>query len=194
MADSSAKTLRKKLEKVLSGEDLNQLTRRQARTMLEEELGLEKNALKKRKNEINQFLAEIVEKRQEDEKKDDDDDDDEDDEVVEPPRKKKKTSKKETGEASDVKAHTCTTRSGNSVPKKLKEKQSELMSKKYFLDYAKEIAIDIHGNKLTGKARDFSSGNLGWYLGGKIEIPVGKKNVWCQVGINVTIPGSKEWD
>jgi len=37
-------------------------------------------------------------------------------------------------------------------------------------------------------------GNRGWYLGGKIEIPIGDKVIWCQAGLNISIMGSKEWE
>jgi hypothetical protein len=33
-----------------------------------------------------------------------------------------------------------------------------------------------------------------WYAGGKIEVQVGKKTLWAQVGMNITIVGAKEWD
>jgi hypothetical protein len=49
--------------------------------------------------------------------------------------------------------------------------------------------IDVDGNKLTGDPRSFSSGNLGWYLTGKVEVDVGGETIWAQVGMNVTIPG-----
>ena len=55
------------------------------------------------------------------------------------------------------------------------------------------LEIDVAGNKLTGEPRSFSSGNLGWYLGGKAEFTVGKKAVWAQIGMNITIPGSQSW-
>ena len=44
-----------------------------------------------------------------------------------------------------------------------------------------------------GPARTFTSGNRGWYAGGKIEVPIGDKTVWAQIGINVTVIGSKDW-
>ena len=59
---------------------------------------------------------------------------------------------------------------------------------------AEVLTVDVMGNKLTGEPRSFSSGNRGWYLGGKVEVKVGKKTLWAQLGINVTIAGSKNWD
>ena len=109
------------------------------------------------------------------------------------PKKKQKKAAAPAPEKKESK-HTCTTRSGQQAPKKLKEIQADIMSVQEFYDGADECVIKLWGNTLTGKARSFSSGNLGWYLGGKIQAPIAGKSVWCQVGINITIPGSKDWD
>lgn len=53
--------------------------------------------------------------------------------------------------------------------------------------------FQIFGNKVEGDARTFTSGNRGWYAGKKILVKVGDKQVWAQVGLNITIIGSKEW-
>ena len=44
-----------------------------------------------------------------------------------------------------------------------------------------------------GQPRTFSSDNCGWYLGGKVQIPVNGKLVWAQAGLNITIAGSQSW-
>lgn len=62
-----------------------------------------------------------------------------------------------------------------------------------FLSGAPEIKIDIQGNILSGKPREFSSGARGWYLGGKIPLKVDGMTIWAQAGINIVIPGSSEW-
>ena len=51
----------------------------------------------------------------------------------------------------------------------------------------------VDGNRLRGEPRSFSSGALGWYLGGKVEVDVGGQTVWAQVGCNIVIPGSNAW-
>ena len=43
---------------------------------------------------------------------------------------------------------------------------------------------------LTGV--DFSTGSLGWYLNGKTALKVGENPVAVQIGLNLTIVGSKE--
>jgi len=69
------------------------------------------------------------------------------------------------------------------------------MTVEEFQRLAPRLAVEIFGNKLTGEPRSFTSGNRGWYTGGKIEIPFGDDKVlWGQVGINLSIFGSKEWE
>jgi len=40
--------------------------------------------------------------------------------------------------------------------------------------------------------KEFSTGSFGWYLNGKILVPIDGKNVSVQVGMNLTVVGSKE--
>jgi hypothetical protein len=44
-----------------------------------------------------------------------------------------------------------------------------------------------------GEPRSFSSGAMGWYLGGKVEMKIGDQDIWAQVGLNCVIPGSNAW-
>mmetsp|Transcript_51845 Transcript_51845/g.116402 ORF Transcript_51845/g.116402 Transcript_51845/m.116402 type:complete len:92 (-) Transcript_51845:181-456(-) len=88
---------------------------------------------------------------------------------------------------------TCQTKSGAECPKGLKAMQEKLGIKVSQFLQTEPLELDVQGNLLTGEPRSFSSGNLGWYLGGKIEMKVGNKTVWAQVGCNITIPGSQSW-
>lgn len=38
-----------------------------------------------------------------------------------------------------------------------------------------------------------ASQNRGWYVGGKIEVTVGKQTLWANLGLNLVIMGSKQW-
>jgi hypothetical protein len=67
------------------------------------------------------------------------------------------------------------------------------MTESQFVKKAENLIVDIGGNILEGQARVFTSGNKGWYLGGKIQVKVGNKLVWAQAGLNVTLCGSKDW-
>lgn len=102
---------------------------------------------------------------------------------------------KHVTENKSEKKFSCTTRSGKACPKNIKSTQSKsCITKSKFLNSGKKITIDIDGNTLTGDPREFSSGNLGWYLTGKIEIALDDQNIWSQVGMSITIPGSQSWE
>jgi hypothetical protein len=45
---------------------------------------------------------------------------------------------------------------------------------------------------MTAEVKEFSTGSLGWYLTGKTNLKVGEKSVSVQIGMNLTIVGSKE--
>jgi len=45
---------------------------------------------------------------------------------------------------------------------------------------------------MTAEVKEFATGSLGWYLNGKANISVGEKSVSVQIGMNLTIVGSKE--
>jgi len=85
------------------------------------------------------------------------------------------------------------TRSGAKAPPRLKDLQCNLMTTEEFMAEAPQLEIDVFGNKVTGLPRSFSSGNKGWYTGGKIQVPLGDQMLWGQLGINLCIVGSKEW-
>ncbi len=61
-----------------------------------------------------------------------------------------------------------------------------------FRTQAKAISIKINEVPLQAEPREFSTGSLGWYLNGKMTIDVGGKMVSVQIGMNLTIVGSKE--
>ena len=88
---------------------------------------------------------------------------------------------------------TLATKSGAEAPKNLAKLQANAMKVSYFEANAEKLSVDVLGNIATGEARSFTSGNKGWYLGGKVEIQVGKKKLWAQLGLNLTILGSKTW-
>ncbi len=61
-----------------------------------------------------------------------------------------------------------------------------------FRGKAKPVAISIAGQNLQADAREFSTGSLGWYLNGKTMVDVGGTMVQVQIGLNLTIVGSKD--
>ena len=61
-----------------------------------------------------------------------------------------------------------------------------------FRGHAKPVAVTIGGNNFTAAVKEFSTGSLGWYLNGKAEIEVNGVPVQVQIGLNLTIVGSKD--
>ncbi len=61
-----------------------------------------------------------------------------------------------------------------------------------FSNDAKAVEIIINGVPLMAEVKEFSTGSLGWYLNGKTTVRVGEKPVSVQIGLNLTIVGSKE--
>src|SRR5262245_66558664 len=66
------------------------------------------------------------------------------------------------------------------------------VSKTQFLDKAEAVKIVIGNSELVADKREFSTGSFGWYHNGKISITVDGKPLSVQVGINLTVVGSKE--
>jgi hypothetical protein len=61
-----------------------------------------------------------------------------------------------------------------------------------FAKDAKAVEIIINGVPLMAEVKEFSTGSLGWYLNGKTTIRIADKPVSVQIGLNLTIVGSKE--
>jgi hypothetical protein len=62
-----------------------------------------------------------------------------------------------------------------------------------FREHAKPIEVVInHGPPLHAAVKEFSTGSLGWYLNGKMTITIDGKPVSVQIGLNLTIAGSKD--
>ena len=66
------------------------------------------------------------------------------------------------------------------------------VSRAEFLRDAQPVEVTINGIPMTAEVKEFSTGSLGWYLNGKANVKVGDKSVSVQIGMNLTIVGSKE--
>jgi hypothetical protein len=66
------------------------------------------------------------------------------------------------------------------------------VSRVEFREKARPITVNINGVPLQAEVKEFSTGSLGWYLNGKTTIEVGGKPVSVQIGMNLTVVGSKE--
>jgi hypothetical protein len=66
------------------------------------------------------------------------------------------------------------------------------VTKTQFLDKAESVKIMIGTQELIADKREFSTGSFGWYYNGKTTITVDGKPLSIQVGLNLTVVGSKE--
>jgi hypothetical protein len=57
---------------------------------------------------------------------------------------------------------------------------------------AKAVTVVIGDQRLVAEVKEFSTGSLGWYLNGKTTIDIDGTPVSVQIGLNLTVVGSKE--
>ncbi|GIX63286.1 matrix-remodeling-associated 5 isoform X1, putative [Babesia caballi] len=77
--------------------------------------------------------------------------------------------------------------------KRVKQSQSSIMTRNEFLENAKALKVQIEDSTFEVPARVFSTNSCGWYLSEKIKLNVAGKEIICQVGLNCTVVGSKQW-
>ena len=61
-----------------------------------------------------------------------------------------------------------------------------------FLEKAEPLKVIINGSEMLAEVKSFSTGSFGWYINGKTTVTVDGKPVSVQIGMNMTIVGSKE--
>lgn len=66
------------------------------------------------------------------------------------------------------------------------------VTREQFRNNAKPVMVTIAGVPVLAEVKEFSTGSLGWYLNGKTVIQIGDTAVTVQIGLNLTIVGSKE--
>jgi len=157
--------------------------------LVEKQSGLEENALKPKKALISKCIDDYMEQQEKDAS-----DSDSQSDSPEPPKKKQK---RKAAPAADKKKgnplFSVQTISGEKAPMRLKDLQCDALTTEEFMEIAPMLEVNVFGNNVSGAARVFTSNNKGWYAGGKIEVPIGDKIVWAQLGVNLSIVGSKEW-
>lgn len=60
-----------------------------------------------------------------------------------------------------------------------------------FRENAEQVVVKVGDSELIADPKEFSTGSLGWYLNSKTTLKVGDKAVTVQIGMNLTIVGSK---
>ncbi len=66
------------------------------------------------------------------------------------------------------------------------------VSRAEFRTRAKPVRVEINGVPLMAEVKEFSTGSFGWYLGGKVTVDIEGTPVSVQIGLNLTIVGSKD--
>jgi hypothetical protein len=66
------------------------------------------------------------------------------------------------------------------------------ISRSDFAAHARSIPVKIGEEAFTAGVKQFSTGSLGWYLMGKTSVNINGVPVAVQIGMNITIVGSKE--
>jgi hypothetical protein len=66
------------------------------------------------------------------------------------------------------------------------------ISKTQFLEKAEPVKVMLASSEIIADKREFSTGSFGWYYNGKTTIMVDGKPLAVQIGMNLTVVGSKE--
>ena len=66
------------------------------------------------------------------------------------------------------------------------------ITREQFRTKAKPLAVAINGKEMTAAVKEFSTGSLGWNISDKMQIEIDGKPVMVQIGLNLTIVGSKD--
>ena len=71
-------------------------------------------------------------------------------------------------------------------------KTTPAITREQFRTKAKPLAVVINGKEMTAAVKEFSTGSLGWNISDKLQIEIDGQPVLVQVGLNLTIIGSKD--
>jgi hypothetical protein len=63
-----------------------------------------------------------------------------------------------------------------------------------FLEKAEPLKVNINNQDMLAEVKTFSTGSFGWYMNAKTVIMIDGKAVSVQIGMNMTIVGSKDAD
>ena len=61
-----------------------------------------------------------------------------------------------------------------------------------FLEKAEPLKITINGQDMLAEVKQFSTGSFGWYMNGKTVVSIDGKAISVQIGMNMTVVGSKD--
>lgn len=66
------------------------------------------------------------------------------------------------------------------------------ISREEFRNNAEAVKVTINGVEHEAEVKEFSTGSFGWYLNGKTTVEVNGKKIAVQMGMNLTVVGSKD--
>jgi len=66
------------------------------------------------------------------------------------------------------------------------------VTRSQFRDRAKPVTVTINDVPMVVPIKEFSTGSFGWYLNGKTVVDIDGTPVQVQLGLNLTVIGSKE--
>ena len=66
------------------------------------------------------------------------------------------------------------------------------LSRADFLAKAQPLQVTVGGNTFAAEPREFKTGSYGWYLSAKTTVTVDGKPLQVQIGLNLTVIGSKD--
>ncbi len=73
-----------------------------------------------------------------------------------------------------------------------KNKTACPVTREEFLRDAKPLSIKVGDREFSAAPRQFSTGSLGWNVNEKMTVEINGKQVTLQVGMNLTVVGSKD--
>jgi hypothetical protein len=66
------------------------------------------------------------------------------------------------------------------------------LTQSQFLAKAEPLRVAINGQEMLAEVKSFSTGSFGWFLTGKTVVTIDGKPASVQIGLNLTLVGSKE--
>jgi hypothetical protein len=66
------------------------------------------------------------------------------------------------------------------------------ISRTQFVEKAEALKVVINGQEMVAEVKEFSTGSFGWNINAKTTIQVDGKPLSVQIGMNMTVVGSKE--
>ncbi len=72
------------------------------------------------------------------------------------------------------------------------KKSSCPITRAQFRQHAKALVVKIGDKDFKGVVKEFSTGSLGWNVNDKMTVEIDGRDVTVQIGMNLTIVGSKD--